>query len=293
MRFGLVANINRAGADQSVKQMVQWAKKCGHEITLSSDLKGIANDGAKSVPLNELSNQIDILVSMGGDGTLLASARAVGDTGVPILGINIGSLGFLTQQPATELISSLEAVVAGKYKLDERLVLDVEVAGAKSGHAAVLNEAVLNNGPISRLIDIDLYANGEHIVTYRADGLIIATPTGSTAYSLAAGGPIVHPRMEAIIASPISSFSLNTRPMVFSADDLIELEAGESAQSPTLALDGQVMMPLKARQRVTIKRADYRVKLIAFPGSSYYKLLRNKLHWGISPVIADTSDKRQ
>ncbi|MDH3938817.1 MAG: NAD(+)/NADH kinase, partial [candidate division Zixibacteria bacterium] len=146
-----------------------------------------------------------------------------------------------------------------------------------------LNDVVIDNGPVARLIDINLEVNGEELVTYRADGLILSTPTGSTAYSLAAGGPILHPAMRAIVVSPIAAFSLSTRPMVFSASDTLELRIGSSHEVAGLTLDGQISAPLSDTDRLIISQADFCLKVIIFPTSSFYKVLKEKLHWGISP----------
>ena len=146
-----------------------------------------------------------------------------------------------------------------------------------------LNDIVLNNGPVSRVIDIDLFANGEKVVRYMADGLIIATPTGSTAYSLAVGGPVVKPTVQAMIASPISPFALTMRPMVFSSDDVLELTLVTEGREASLTLDGQIMVQIDTTNKVTIRKADFYTRLIVFPDNSYYEVLRRKLSWGVPP----------
>ena len=284
MRFGIVANQKRPGAGDSMSGMAAWAEKNGHSLVASSDLSQIAPPKVTLVPENELAGQCDVLVSMGGDGTLLASARLVGPSEVPILGINLGSLGFLTQQPARDLLKALDAISQENYTVESRMILKAEIEGSTNlSRPYALNDIVINNGPISRIIDIKLTVNGEMIVTYRADGLIIATPTGSTAYSMAAGGPIIQPGMQAIVVTPISSFSLNSRPLVFSSEDCLELSAGVGAEKPMLTLDGQVMVDLMPDDRVIIRRADFNMKLIVFPENSFFKVLRRKLHWGVVP----------
>ena len=285
MRFGVVANTKRPGARDALKRFSLWARDKGHQLMASSDLEELGDGSIQYTPRAELPGQADFLVSMGGDGTLLAAARLVGASEVPILGINLGSLGFLTQQASKDLLAALDAIVAGNYRIESRMILKTEVkAGTTLGEPFALNDVVLNNGPISRLIDIELRVNGESIVTYRADGLIIATPTGSTAYSMAAGGPIIQPGMQAIVATPISSFSLNSRPLVFSSDDRLELTTGPGSERPTLTLDGQVMVMLKPEDEVMISRAHFDLKLVVFPESSFYKVLRRKLHWGLGPL---------
>ncbi len=284
MRFGLIANLKRESAGEAIDTFINWARQTGHDVVLSEELKETVGDGLEFSTRQRIASEIDILVSMGGDGTFLASARAVGEQGTPLLGINLGSLGFLTQFPQKLLEKALGAIAAGEYQIEERMVLRVHIEGKRQLDSPyALNDVVVDNGPVSRLIDINLRVNKEDIVTYKADGLVIATPTGSTAYSLAVGGPIMHPKMEAIIAAPISSFSLNTRPMVFSGSDVLELKIRSEHGVAGLTLDGQVTAPLIDTDKVVISRADFRLKLVTFPQYSFYKLLRNKLHWGVAP----------
>jgi len=284
MRFGLIANVKRESAGEAIETFINWARQAGHEVVLAEELKDTVGDELEFSSRQRIALEVDILLSMGGDGTFLASARAVGEQGTPLLGINLGSLGFLTQFPQKQLEKALTAIAAGEYQIEERMLLRVHVEGKPQlEHPYALNDVVVDNGPVSRLIDINLRVNKEDIVTYKADGLVIATPTGSTAYSLAVGGPIMHPKMEAIIAAPISSFSLNTRPMVFSGSDVLELKIWSEHGVAGLTLDGQIMAPLMDTDKVVVTRADFRLKLVTFPQYSFYKLLRNKLHWGVTP----------
>ncbi len=284
MRFGLIVNLKRAGGRKAIRSIVQWAEENEQEVILCDDLSAVVEDRLTFSCLDEIAGMVDVLVSMGGDGTMLASARSVGAIDTPILGINLGSLGFLTQLTPQQLIPALDLIVAGKYELTERMLLMAEIEGHPELAAPyALNDIVLDNGPVARLLDINLKVNGEDVVTYKADGLVISTPTGSTAYNLAVGGPIMHPTLEAMIASPISPFSLTTRPAIFPPDGVLELTIVTDDREAILTLDGQVMVPLTSDQKVKIIRADYRVRFITFPENSYYKLLRTKLHWGVPP----------
>jgi NAD+ kinase len=221
---------------------------------------------------------------MGGDGTILAATRAVGSTGIPILGINLGSLGFLTQQSRGQLVAALDAIVAGRYKTEERILLKASISGRPPLPAPyALNDIVLDHGGTTRVLDINLKINDEAVVTYIADGLIIATPTGSTAYNLAVGGPIVVPDMDAMIASPIAPFSLTTRPMIINGRDKLEISIGTEGRKAKLTLDGQVEMEVNESERVMVQKADFTARFIIFPENSFYRLLRTKLHWGIAP----------
>lgn len=285
MRFGLIANLKRRGARKAIRELVDWAAGSGNDIVLCEELRDLVDPSLPRSPRQSLASEVDILVSMGGDGTLLSSARAVGKVGTPVLGINIGSLGFLTQLTPKQLAPALDAIVKGDYQIEDRMLLKTQVENKPTLDSPyALNDVVVDNGPISRMIDINLRINGEDIVTYAADGLIISTPTGSTAYALASGGPIMHPRMEAILVVPISSFSLSTRPMIVSADDVLELNIHSPHGVAGLTLDGQVSAPLIDTDNVLVSKAEFPVKFITFPGSSFYKLVKSKLHWGVSPV---------
>ncbi|RKX25112.1 MAG: NAD(+) kinase [Candidatus Zixiibacteriota bacterium] len=284
MHFGLIANLKRVGADETINAFVDWANKNGTELTFCDDLKDSIAAHKRFLPRHELPQNVDIIVAMGGDGTILAAARSVGSVGTPILGINLGSLGFLTQQTPSQLIPALDAIIAREYRIDERMLLKAEIAGqGPLPMPYALNDIVLDNGPVSRVLDINLRINGEDVVTYIADGLIIATPTGSTAYNLAVGGPIVSPNMDAMIAAPIAPFSLTTRPMIIPGDAMLELTVFTDEHKAMLTLDGQVGVELLDSQKVTISRAEFKSKFILFPENSYYKLLRSKLHWGVRP----------
>ena len=285
MIFGLIANLKRKGARKAIGAFVKWADESSNHLVLCEELKGITGNNLEFAKRDDIAAQVDIMVSMGGDGTLLAAARAVGLADIPILGINLGSLGFLTQLTPNQLVPALNNITAGNYQIQERMLLKTEIAGGKKlEYPYALNDVVVDNGGISRLIDIKLTVNGEHIVTYKADGLVMATPTGSTAYSLAVGGPIMHPEMQAIIAAPISSFSLSTRPMVFSGTDVIELGIRSEHGRAGLTLDGQVMEKLGDTDSVTITKADFMSRFIVFPENSFYQVLKSKLHWGIMPT---------
>ncbi len=288
MRFGLIANLRREGAREAIKIFAAWARKTGNDLILCKELEGMSDEPLEVAEPEDFAPEVDILVSMGGDGTFLSSARSVGSVGTPLLGINLGSLGFLTQLQPQQLTGALDAIVDGDYWIEQRMLLKTEIEGKPALESPyALNDVVVDNGPIARLIDIDLKVNGEELVTYRADGLILATPTGSTAYSLAAGGPIVQPKMQAIIATPISSFSLSTRPVIFSAEDILELNIRSEHGVAGLTLDGQVMAPLIDTDKVVVKKADFLVKVIVFPQNSFYQVLKRKLHWGISPSAHD------
>ena len=284
MRFGLIANLKRIGARDTVLKCVKWITRNHHELLLAEDLRDVVPGHSDFCIESKLAGEVDVVISMGGDGTLLATARYTGALGTPLLGINLGSLGFLTQQTPEQLIPALEAVVAGKHRIDERMLLKAGVSGReKLPYQFALNDVVLNNGPVSRLLDLTLYVNNERVVTYKSDGLVIATPTGSTAYNLAVGGPIMHPNIQAICVAPISPFSLTTRPMIFRPDDKLEIEIASEEREAKLTLDGQIGLTLYDHERVTVSRADFAIRFVVLPEVSYYELLRTKLNWGVPP----------
>ncbi len=282
MRFGLIANLNRQGAREAIKGFLDWAKAKNQNVVLSDSLKQAVNEKLKFIPAQDLADNCDVVVSMGGDGTLLTTARIVGDRGTLLLGVNLGSLGFLTQISPHEMLACLDRIVKKDYEVQKRMVLEAYVNAKGQPHLA-LNEVVVGNRPLGRMIDILLKINGDHILTYRCDGLIIATPTGSTGYSLSVGGPIIHPTMAAIIAVPISAFSLSARPMILRPTDELVLTVGAEHTAAALTLDGQETKELQGGDSVLVKRAGFSHNFIVFPENSFYKICKEKLHWGATP----------
>jgi NAD+ kinase len=230
----------------------------------------------------ELAARADMLLVLGGDGTLLAVGRAAGDRDVPLLPVNLGSLGFLTSVKLDELYGVLEEVQAGQHRISERIQLDTEVhrGSAVLERNRALNDAVLSKATLARIIDMELSIDGRYVCSYRADGLIIATPTGSTAYSLSAGGPIVYPTVDAFLVTPICPHSLTNRPLVIPDSMTLELAFQASDNAAYLTLDGQVGVELQAGDRVVIRKAATRLKLVRPLRKTYFEILRNKLKWG-------------
>jgi NAD+ kinase len=292
MKLGIIANINRPNARVVVERVVRWSQSHSQDFCLSENLKDILPSDLPFSSEDDLVKICDYLIAMGGDGTMLAVARLVGKSQVPILGVNIGSLGFLTEQTPDDLEDGLERLSNHQFQIEERIVLKADIEQDNRAFYA-LNDFVIDKGNISRMISLSLSANGDYICSYNADGLIISSPTGSTAYSLAVGGPILNPLMRAMIASPIAPHSLASRPLIFPAEDLLEVKVEFSHEFALLTADGQVDTQLPTGSCVRIKAADHVVKLIRFPKQSFYSVLRSKLHWGVLPKTSNNSDSNR
>ncbi len=276
--------MNRPDAAQVIGRIIAWAAGRNIGINLNESINNTDSTHVTQLPTEEMAAQSDIIISLGGDGTMLSSARAVGSHGTPILGINLGSLGFLTQLTPVGVEETLDSIAQRKFYTEPRMVCEVDIEGEQElAYTCALNDVVIDRGSVSRMIHLDLYANDHFICSYAADGLIISTPTGSTAYTLAVGGPIVNPLLSAFIASPISAFSLTTRPILFSGEDELRVVARSKHSAPVVTLDGQVSCRLADGDSVTVKKADFVVNFIVFRHNSFYDVLRNKLHWGRLP----------
>jgi NAD+ kinase len=233
-------------------------------------------------PGAHVSASADLAVVVGGDGTLLAAARTLGDRQIPILAINYGGLGFLTEVTLEEMYPALEQVLDGHFVADHRMMMDVAVHRNNQWVAKyrALNDAVINKGTMARIIELEACIDGQTVSIFRSDGLILATPTGSTAYNLSAGGPIVFPRMHAMILTPICSHTLTNRPLVLPPEVTIDVTLKSTQDEVQLTVDGQVGMPLNRQDRVRLQRSPVKVQLIAPTGKNYFDVLRDRLKWG-------------
>jgi len=236
----------------------------------------------EQVEPDQISASADLMLVLGGDGTMIAAARLLGDAEVPVLGINYGGLGYLAEFRIEELYSALESILEGDYRLDRRVMLDVElVRGDESvTRNRVLNDVVINKSALARIIEIEAYLNQQFVNSFRADGLIVSTPTGSTAYNLSAGGPVIFPSMNAVVITPICPFTLSNRPIVVPDEATIELHLKTDHEDVALTLDGQVGFPLKVEDRVTIHKSDTTFNLVQPANRNYFDVLRDKLRWG-------------
>jgi NAD+ kinase len=281
-RVGLIAKPDAPAAPRVIRQVVEWLAAHGLTAVLEKETAGLvpsASVQAASKP--ELPGLVDLLIVLGGDGTLLSMARAVGDLGVPILGVNLGGLGFLTATTLDEMVPALEAVRAGGMAIEERMVLGARLIrnGQTVGEYSALNDVVITKSAMSRIVDLAVSVGGRHATAYRADGLIISTPTGSTAYNLSTGGPILFPTMDAVVLTPIAPHTLSNRPIVIPGAERIEVTLLDD-QDVMLTMDGQVGVPLRERDTVEVQKAAARIRLLRFPQKDFFSVLRTKLKWG-------------
>jgi NAD+ kinase len=281
-RVGVVAKPDAAAAAEAVARLLQWLDERGLPVVLEKETAGLVP--AASWPTarkSDLPSQVDLLVVLGGDGTLLSTARAVGDLGTPILGVNLGDLGFLTATTLEEMLPAVEAAVAGRMAVDERMLLAARLVrdGVTVGEYMALNDVVITKAAMSRIVNLKVAVQEGHATAYRADGLIVSTPTGSTAYCLSAGGPILFPTMDAIVLVPIASHTLTNRPIVLPATQRVDVTL-MTDQEVMLTVDGQVGVTLREHDTVQIEKAPARVRLVRFPRTDFFSVLRTKLKWG-------------
>ena len=279
---GLVVKRDRPRAARLARQIAAWLGRRRIRVLLDAE----ANlDGMHALPRctkDALARDTDLIVVLGGDGTLLSIARRTGAR-VPILGVNLGELGFLTEVVEREALPMLARVVAGRYELDRRMTLTavLERGGKVARRLHALNDVVVTNGARARIVEFAVSVDGLPLTTYRADGMIVATPTGSTAYSLSAGGPIVDPTLEVLLLSPISPHTLSNRPVVLRPEARVRITIARREQDALLTIDGQERMALSGGDVVDIRRGRSPVSLVRSPDRTYYDVLRSKLGWGV------------
>ncbi|MBA4121393.1 MAG: NAD(+)/NADH kinase [Acidobacteria bacterium] len=278
---GVVIKPNHKEAWATAGDLAAWLKK--RNINLIGKTHGEAEKcGIKTVETEEFQSQSDLIVVLGGDGTMISTARLTGDREVLVLGINYGSLGYLTDFRIEEMFPALEMILAGEYEIDRRVMLDVEHfrADKKLAEGRVLNDVVVNKSALARIIEIEVNLNNLYVNSFRADGLIVATPTGSTAYNLSAGGPILYPSMNAVVLTPICPFTLTNRPIVVPDEDEIEIKLKNDIEDVVLTLDGQIGFPISTEDKVLIRKSATTFNLVQPPNRNYFDVLRNKLKWG-------------
>ena len=286
-RIGVVVKPHQPDALETLCRLTTWLNERGIALVGLPEIERESIEhktgcAVEVVDDSEIAKQVDLMLVLGGDGTMIATARMVGDTEVPVMGVNYGGLGYLAEFPLDDLFPALEGVFAGKYRIQQRLMLSVELWRGPEmvTRNRVLNDVVVNKSALARIIEIEAYLNQQVVNLFRADGLIVATPTGSTAYNLSAGGPIIFPSMSAVLITPICPFTLSNRPIVVPDDSEIEVRLVTENEEVALTLDGQVGFDLQAADRVVIRKSKTMFNLVQPPNRNYFDVLRNKLKWG-------------
>ncbi len=264
-----------------IRELEAWLVE--RRLTVVPDPESGQWTTAEASPRREMAEKVDLVVVLGGDGTLLAAARAIDSRPVAVLGVNLGTLGFLTETARDGLFPALEEVIAGRFHTEMRMRLEVVVdrEGEERGRYLALNDAVIANTALARIVDLEVWADGAEVTTYHSDGLIVATPTGSTAYSLSAGGPLVLPSLEAILLTPICPHSLSQRPLLLPETCEVAVSVrGRPGSEVQLTVDGQVGLELGDGDCVRVRRSEHSVRLLVPPGRNRFEVMRQKLSWG-------------
>ena len=284
MRLGVIGHQGYDELPEILRTLFSLAPTLGIEAFLEQGLHDVAGKGARL----EESAQLDGLVTLGGDGTLLRGARFLDGRDIPILGVNLGRLGFLTSCQSGDFEAALRNLASGDYVAQPRMALSAKVidqAGQPRKQWRALNDFVLHKGGFARVVRLNVFVDDESIGTYAADGIVISTPTGSTAYSLSAGGPVVVPTLESIVLTPISPHTLAIRSLVIPADAEVTVEANESPTELLVTVDGQVGTSFVKGEKLKIRKADSPVRIVRFPGATFFERMRVKLGWGGLPDV--------
>jgi NAD+ kinase len=283
-KIGIIAKGNKPEAVEVVKELVGWLTD--HKVECFVEPEMAQSVSSPSLDKEKMPLAVDMVVVLGGDGTLLAAARTLQKKRVPLLGVNLGGLGFLTEITLAELYPMLEQILRGDYKTDERMLLEVRVWRKEKviDEFTVLNDVVINKGALARIIELETSVDHAYLTTFRADGLIIATPTGSTGYSLSAGGPIVYPSLQSIIITPICPHNLTNRPIIVPKEAAITVTLCSGDAEVLLTLDGQVGFKMKFEDKMEVKKGEGFISLIKSPSRGYFEVLRTKLMWGADIV---------
>jgi len=281
-RVGITSKPHKTEVRELVPPVIAWLQARGLEVFIDQETAANLCNGEAGIARAELASRIDLAIVFGGDGTFLATARALDGKSVPILAVNLGGLGFLTVVTRDELYPALQAVLDGHFSAERRVQMEAEVLRGKQRACSfvALNDVVLNKGALARVLDFDVRVDGQFISTYKADGLIVSTPTGSTAYSLAAGGPVVAPSVRAFIITPICAHTLTNRPVVLRDSVTIEVAVKSETESVYLTVDGQVGVEMHSDDRVRIRKSAATVEIIEPLNKNYFEILRQKLKWG-------------
>lgn len=280
-KIAVFAKVHDPRCQGVAEELIHWLEARGLVPLVESHLARHLNSTA-AISDVDIPAQADLVVVLGGDGTLISVARLVEGRSVPILGVNLGSLGFLTEITLDELYPSLISCLNGEYCVSERMMLDTTVIreGREIAHHSVLNDVVINKGALARIIDMETLVDDLYLTTFKADGLIVSSPTGSTGYSLSANGPIIHPSLECLVVTPICPHTLTNRPLVVGRDAILSITIKSMNEDVYLTLDGQVGLEIQYGDSIIVKRAAHSTRLVLSPGKDFYQVLRTKLKWG-------------
>ncbi|MEO5359127.1 MAG: NAD(+)/NADH kinase [Nitrospirota bacterium] len=282
-KIGIITRPGKGEALEILTGLIPWLNGHDCEVYVDKDTaRQLGNIDFKECLRSEMALHVGLIIALGGDGTMLAASRIAARRGIPLFGINLGGLGFITEVNKSETYAVIEKVVSGECDIEERLMLDASVirAGNVAARYTVLNDIVVNKGALARIFDIEVSIDGRYVTTYKADGLIFATPTGSTAYSLSAGGPILYPTMHCIVLTPICSHTLTNRPIVVPDDASIEAVVKTGTEDICLTLDGQMGFHLKQNDVIEVRKSAYKTSLVIPYERDYFQILREKLKWG-------------
>jgi len=277
--IGLVVNSNKGDVSDPVGKVVSWLTEQNITVLFNQESAALLGRQGEGMSTRDLAEKCDCIMVWGGDGTLLNCARQTAATGTPIFGVNLGRLGFLTEIDIPDLREKMQALIAGHYYIEERMMLEATVLrdGEMIDNSVCLNDAVVSKGASFRMVRLNIKVNEEFVGGFSADGVIIASPTGSTAYSLSAGGPIVSPEVHVMLITPISPHSLSNRPIVISPDSEVEIQVLPCVDDVLLNLDGQYSFPLKAGDRVLVKKAPVKARFLKIQKTGFFEVLRGKL----------------
>jgi len=286
-KVGIVANIEKENIAAFAGALKKWLIERGVKVSLEANIAA-AIGGSGGFKLEDLASKVDLIAVLGGDGTMLRTARHVAQHPVPIVGINMGTFGYLTEVNLNETYAAFELILQGDFLTEKRMMLDVQIRRGNKiiGSGIVLNDVVINRGNLSRIVELETTIDHQYLTTYKSDGLIISTPTGSTAYSLSAGGPIVFPGKDLIIINPICPHTLTNRPIIFPESSDLRITLWSKESGATVTLDGQESYRISSGDVMTIRKSKYYTRLVLSPHRSYGEILRSKLGWGSLPTGA-------
>ncbi len=279
-KIGIISKTGKPEPAELAKGLLPWLKRKGCEVYVDKETASLLS--IEGSPRSQIPSLVEIILVLGGDGTMLSVSRLVGDKEIPILGVNIGGLGFLTAVHKDEIYEVLEKVLTGKCPVEERIMLSACVFRHSEciSEYSVVNDVVVNKGALARIIDLETYIDRSYVATFKADGLIVSTPTGSTAYALSAGGPILYPTLNNIVLAPICPHTLTNRPIVLPDSVLVEIVLKSENEDVFLTIDGQVGFSLKQNDIVEVKKAGFKAKFFTPCERDYFEILRTKLKWG-------------